>query len=567
MAKLRKDVLQRYQDTRACCYVLSALMKNTRLLRSRERPLDESYFINKVHKALYIVIENLYRAGLHTVKLGDIETYLATHDQLTYKRFFEVGDETEWILELLDLETDEYNYNYYYDIVRKFAFLRAKMETGQDVTDILDMSEVDSRLLDEQYRIFIETPLMEIVKEFDRRNLEVKSKFMQRKEEDSRKAGDNAEELFEELKLAPSMGWNHAGGPVLNTISRGCRRGMLTIESRESGAGKTRQAMMQCAMLSCDTLWNHEKGCYEPNPYGETVPSLYIGTEMKLYEEIEPILWAVISGVEEDKIREHKMSKEEEKRVREAIEIAKRAQIYLENEPDYTCSFIEYKVDEYKVLHDIGALVFDYIELIPTLTAEYVQITRGVQAREDMILLHLSTELKNIANEYDIYVHAYTQISNDARRDDTIRDSGAIKGSKSLQARADLGIVTMRPTHKEIKALAPLIERYSKEPNLCFNIYKNRGGTQVMVKVWSHLNLGNMRIENLFTTMWNFAPLKIDKTYIKAFKQQDEIATMEKENLQIISDDDFPFDVDPETGELVEQPKKRTRRPDLKKKH
>ena len=45
------------------------------------------------------------------------------------------------------------------------------------------------------------------------------------------------------------------------------------------------------------------------------------------------------------------------------------------------------------------------------------------------------------------------------------------------------------------------------------------------------------------------------------------MAAMETENLQIIDNDDFPFDVDAETGELIEQPKKRTRRPDLKKKH
>lgn len=547
MARVRKDTLQKYSDARAACYVLSALLKNTRLLVSRERPLDESYFINKTHKALYVVIENLQKMGLQQIKLGDVESYLATHDQLTYKRFFEVGDETEWILELLELETDDYNYNYYYDIVRKFAFLRAKLLTGQDVTDILDMNEPDGRVLDEQYSRFVETPLNDLIKEFDKRNIEVKSKFIQRKEEDSRKSGDNAEQLFEELKIAPAMGWNHAGGPVLNTISRGCRRGMLTIESRESGCGKTRQGIAQCCLLACDTLWDYETNSYQPNPYGETVPVLYVGTEMKLYEEIEPMIWAIISGVPEDKIRQQAMSKAEEKRVLEAIQIAKRAEIYLENEPDYTCSFIEYKVDEYKTLHNIGALIFDYIELIPTLTAEYVQLTKGVAAREDMVLLHLSTELKNIANEYDIYVHAYTQIANDARRDESIRDSGAIKGSKSLQARADLGIVTMRPTIKELKALEPIIQRYGKEPNLCFNVYKNRGGTLVMVKVWSYLNMGNMRIENLFTTRWNFVLEKVDETYIKKYIK-DEVVEQD-------------FEVDEETGEFISKRK----RPNFKK--
>ena len=521
------------------------LMKKTKLLKSKERPLHESYFITKTHKALFIVIDNLYKGGLETVKLGDIETYLATHDQLTYKRFFEVGDETEWILELLELETDETNYGYYYDIVRKFAFLRAKMETGQDVSDILDMSEVDSKLLDEQYRIFVETPLQEIIKEFDRRNMEVKGRFIQRNEEDSRKVGEDAEELFERLQDAPDMGWRHAGGQMMDTISRGCRRGMLTIESRESGCGKTRQGIQQCCMLACDTLWDYASQSFQPNPFGETVPALYIGTEMKLYEEIEPIVWSVISGVEEHKIRNHSLTDSERERVMTAIQIAKRSEIYLENEPDYTCAFIEYKVDEYKVNHNIGALIFDYIELIPTLTAEYVQMSKGVAAREDMVLLHLSTHLKNLANSYDIYVHAFTQIANDARRDETIRDSGAIKGGKSLQARADLAVVTMRPTHKELTALQPIIDKYKyPTPNLCYNVYKNRGGIHVMVKVWSIVNLGNMQIENLFATNWSFQRIKVEKS--NTVKLQDD------------------FIIDEETGEIIEQPKKKSRRTEIK---
>jgi hypothetical protein len=63
-----------------------------------------------------------------------------------------------------------------------------------------------------------------------------------------------------------------------------------------------------------------------------------------------------------------------------------------------------------------------------------------------------------------------------------------------------------------------------------------------MVKVWSYLNLGNMHINNLFATDWNFTPIKIDKT---------EISKHQEETL-----DEVQFDS--ETGEIVE-PKKRQR--------
>ena len=67
-----------------------------------------------------------------------------------------------------------------------------------------------------------------------------------------------------------------------------------------------------------------------------------------------------------------------------------------------------------------------------------------------------------------------------------------------------------------------------------------------MVKVWSYLNLGNMHINNLFATDWNFTPVRIDKTEIS--KHQDETL--------------HDVEVNEETGEIYEepQPKKRQRK-------
>ena len=44
MARVRRDVLQRYTDPRACCYVLSCLMKKTKLLKSKEKRLITKSF-------------------------------------------------------------------------------------------------------------------------------------------------------------------------------------------------------------------------------------------------------------------------------------------------------------------------------------------------------------------------------------------------------------------------------------------------------------------------------------------------------------------------------------------
>lgn len=557
MAKIKRSDINKYYCSRSACYLLSCLLKKPKLALSRDRAYNENFFTTKTHKALYLVIENLAKMGVETVKLADIESYLATHDQLTYARFFgEVGDETEWILSLLEMDTDEGNYNYYYDMLQKFAFLRAKMENGQDVTDILDMNEMDSRILDNQYENFIEMTMEEIIRHYDTLNLTVKHSFTRRSEEDSCHAGENIRSLREELAQNPDYGWRLSLGRYCDNLVRGARRGNLVVESRNSGMGKTRDALYQCVTLSCHTIWNHETQQFEPNPYGEVVPSLYFGTELKLHKEVKPLILAFISGVESGKIKKNKMTPQEEERVDKAIEILEQSPIYLEREPNYDCMFLENMIEKYVNQYDVGAIMIDYVELTPPMIGEYTRMTRGLQAREDSILLNVSTVLKNLAEEFDVFIKIYTQISDNARRDHTIRDSGAIKGSKSLQVRADLGVVVMRPVEREISMLKPLIEIHG-EPNICLNIYKNRDGDLGEFKVWGRINLGNYHFEELFITDWSYRPFreKIEKVYLHSDTKDEFVSELETDTVHIMEDDDLPM-FDEETGEIIEEVRK-----------
>lgn len=557
MAKIKRSDINKYYDSRAACYLLSCLLKKPKLALSRDRAYNENFFTTKTHKALYLVIENLAKMGVETIKLADIESYLATHDQLTYTRFFgEVGDETEWILSLLEMDTDEGNYNYYYDILQKFAFLRAKMENGQDVTDILDMNEMDSRILDNQYEHFIEMSMEEIIRHYDTLNLTVKHSFTRRSEEDSCHAGENIDSLLQELAESPDYGWRLSLGRWCDNLVRGARRGNLVVESRNSGLGKTRDALFQCVTLSCHTIWNHGTRQFEPNPYGEIVPSLYFGTELKLHKEVKPLILAFISGVESGKIKKQLLTDEEQERVEMAKEILKTSPIYLEREPNYDCMFLENMIEKYVNQYDVGAIMIDYVELTPPMIGEYTRMTRGLQAREDSILLNVSTVLKNLAEEFDVFIKIYTQISDNARRDHTIRDSGAIKGSKSLQVRADLGVVVMRPVERELSMLKPLIDLYG-EPNICFNIYKNRDGDLGEFKVWCRVNLGNYDLEELFLTDWNYRPFKekIEKVYLHSVVEDEFATELETDTVHIMQDDDLPV-FDEETGEIIEEVQK-----------
>ena len=103
------------------------------------------------------------------------------------------------------------------------------MENGQDVTDILDMNEMDSRILDNQYEHFIEMSMEEIIRHYDTLNLTVKHSFTRRSEEDSCHAGENIDSLLQELAESPDYGWRLSLGRWCDNLVRGARRGNLVV--------------------------------------------------------------------------------------------------------------------------------------------------------------------------------------------------------------------------------------------------------------------------------------------------------------------------------------------------
>lgn len=564
LMKANKSIISRYYCPRSSCKVLGCLMHNPSLVNSKTYKLEASYFLNKNHKLLFETIKALADRGLNEVTLGDVENYMYANSTLAYNRFFEVGDETEWIISLIE-DANLANYEYYHGIIQKYAYLRDMISIGFDVSDILDETEIEGSFLEQQRQDFYKMDLNSIIKHYTSKMSEIRGSYTRRGVENSRKSGENVDELLESYKQAPEYGWRTIS-PMLDTLIRGARRKAFSVISKDSGSGKTRLGIKQLCILSCEEMWDEKQKKFVPNPYGETVPTLYLGTEMDLYREIEPIILSTISGVDEHKIKTWELTDKELARVERAKVISKNSPIYLENEPNYDCAFIYQIVEQYTSKHDIGAFILDYVELTPNLSAEYSAQTKGMQVRPDMVLFNLSTQLKTIANEFDIYVEAYTQVSDNARQDYNIRDSSAIKDAKSLQMRADVGITCFRPTDKELTLVEGISTLYKKKPNMIINLYKNRGGRDTMLKIWQYVDLGNMYAEDLFVTDWNYKQKKIDVANLRKIEKVkvDELGVKQQEPYpfdELVSDaveiyEEFPFDE--ETGEIIEnKPTKR----------
>lgn len=236
---------------------------------------------------------------------------------------------------------------------------------------------------------------------------------------------------------------------------------------------------------------------------------------MELYRELEPTIWAIISGVDEDKITLGTATEEENKRVDRAIEIAKEMKLFMEDEENYDNTYLWNTCEKYKDDYNIVAVALDYIELTPALIAEYTQLTKGMSAREDMVLLNLSASTKNLAKKLDLTFFAFTQTTDGARYEGR-RDQGAVKGGKSIPNKADAGITVFEPTQKELDKVEALIEKVcglNKKiyPNIVSTIYKNRGGKVKKAKIWQSQNLGNVNTIDLFCTNMEYEPISVEK--------------------------------------------------------
>jgi len=516
--KTTKKQIEKYHDKRTSCQVLGCIMKNPNLLKDKKYALHKDDFPNGLHQLIHTCVYNLSLQGLNEVKIADIETYLNTNDPKSYKMIFENEKNIEWLSQIYE-DGNNTNYEYYYNKLRKLSLLRSYMTEGTDVSGVLDMDEIDHIIIKQQQEKFESMTLSEVQQYFDRKNFNVKEKFLIRDSTKRRKAGDNADELRVKMKESPCYGYG-LESKYLNTLTRGALKGGFFLETRDSGKGKTRVAIERLLLICCSHLWDFDKNDFVLNPNGQNNVGLYIGTEMKIYEELEPMMWAFVSGVEEFKIKKNIMTEEEEIRVDKAIEYVKSTKLFLEDEPNYDLAYIRNTVDRYKINEGLDALAIDYLELTIALTSEYVQLTKGMTAREDQVLLSLSSNTKTLATDYDIIIFGFTQTT-DGARVDGFRDQRAVKGARSLPNKCDVGITVFAPTKKELDFIQPLIPKAKGlnktiVPNVCYTIYKNRfGEITEEVKIWCHQNLGNMKTIDLFCTNRDYEPISIDKTLIE----------------------------------------------------
>ena len=108
-----------------------------------------------------------------------------------------------------------------------------------------------------------------------------------------------------------------------------------------------------------------------------------------------------------------------------------------------------------------------------------------------------STALKELAVELNVCVFTSTQVNANADNNQNIRNESTIAGSRSIINKADVGMVMARPTKEETDLFISMGQAI---PNLVTDIYKVRSGEWNQVRIWSIIDLGCLRKEDLYIT-------------------------------------------------------------------
>jgi replicative DNA helicase len=511
---MKKSDIKKYYSKQASIKVLGALCKNPKLLNRGEYPLEVEDFIGDTHIILFSVIYNLNNQGVEKIDISDIESYLnLISDSRAYNLFFaeKNRENLDWLYEVLEESVD--NFNYYYDIVRKFSILREYLYNGIDITYLYNIDELDPYLIEQQNNRFNNMSIQDIIREIDKKTRTVKDIFTGKMGEESLKVGDCVDELLEELRESPSVGWN-TESKYLTTIINGMSKGEFILEIRDSGTGKTRVGIKRAIMYSAPEYWDFQKkdfvknSCFTPDN-----GTIFFNTEMKPKEEIVPIILGFLSGIPSGKIKRQRnsLTREEEMRLQRAKEISKQMPFYIVKESDYNIQFLKDMIEKYQSQNNIGLVILDYIEETPSLMQEYQQKMKTSVSSYQM-LNNLSKELKNMAVDYDVCMVAMSQASGEAKMQN-LRDANASAGSKSLVNKTDYGISVFSLTESELKKIESLCsDKFT--PNQVISVFKGRDSEYPRAKIFLSVNLGNGCIIDGFVTDWSYKKMAVSKTWV-----------------------------------------------------
>lgn len=484
--------------------VLCSLMKRTNYLSETDKyHLSIEDFPTLFDKYVFSAIYNLYKDGAEEVSVVDISNYFNTH--ATAKKIFEKEKGIEYLQDGLDFNLVE-NFPFYYKRLKKFNCLRDIKKLGFDTEQFYceDLTNPKAKIINDEFE---ELEVSDIFDKLRNKIMGLETTYSTGDASETSTADKNIDELLSRLRIAPEIG-AQLQGDIFNTICRGARKSKFYIRSASSGTGKTRAAVGDACYVSYPIRynWNICKWEYK----GSSEKTLFIATEQSL-DEIQTLILSYLSGVNEEKILQNTYNEMEGEIIAQSAQIMKHFSdnLRIVRLSNPSIEQIKAVVRQNWLLYEIDNVFYDYIFSSPSLLNEF----RDLKIREDVALGMLSTALKDIAVELNVFVMSSTQTN--AKSDDDngkLKNESVIRGSRAIIDKCDIACVISKVSQEDLEALEGPIQEVGIIPNQVLDIYKVRRGKYNNVKVWSEVDLGTCRKTDIFITDVNFKLIDFQKS-------------------------------------------------------
>lgn len=477
--------------------LIGSLLIQPQYLNNEKYPLSKDDFKPcEFHLRLYQAINALAKHGAKSIELIDLYNLANKHREI--KELFDDNDLKDFIDTIKQLTNIE-NFDLYYNEVRKNTLLREYQANGFNTDKFINCVS----------NVSIES----IVEYYDGIFLKLKRNFYNDKTTEEVKAGNKFKKIKEQFKEEPAYGAT-TFSKYLNSATRGWKKGQLTMYGCVSGSGKTTLGLMNIALTCCKQMWDDNSCQFIDNKCYQHEGGLFIQYELNTQEELMPKLVASISGVPTYHILDGKYEQGEEDRVDKAIDILEQSNIWLVSMPSFTNDKIKSLIREYKINHNVGYVVFDYVSQTSTVASDIAK-KNGIATRSDQVLADMVANLKEAAIENNVAILTFCQTNVNVNNQE-ILDAGCLAGSRAMQDKLDVGgiIMPLRAQEKEVCDMIMESGQYGKlRPNRCLHAFKIRFGSYSQhMKVWFNLDLNTGACVDCFCTDAENKPYTIPKT-------------------------------------------------------
>lgn len=502
-------------DKMAILQVVGSLIQKPELLLDDKYQLSLTDFPERFHQIVFSAISNLINSGVNTLSVIEIDNYISNYEK-QYK-IYNDNNGMEYLENAITLSILN-NFDYNFNRIKKFSLLNQFKDQGFDIKEIYDEDVIDTKTQEKMQEEFNRMDINDIINYFDKKIIDIKDKYYREDGQVGQQAGKNMHQLKEELKESPEMG-APLSSDILNTIVRGARLKKVFMRSAPSGLGKTRFAVADICNISVPYFYSLKEKEWKFTSFSE--PSLFIATEQEI-PEIQTLIMAYVSGVDESHILDGKYVDDEEERVNQAIKYIEEAPLWIEPIPNFNIDDIERIIKKYKLNENIGYVFFDYIFMSVKMIMEIATKSKGMKLREDSVLYIFIERMKFIANKLNIHFNTSTQLNGEWKNAKD-GDQNLLRGAKSLADKIDAGYIVLPVTKKDLEMIHPILSHgFYKVPNFVYHIYKVRRGKFNKVKLWVYVDLGTLRTTDLFLTNNDYELIPIESTTIEKILEMTE---------------------------------------------